>query len=156
MTNERVKLSWKSPLGRRLWWVISGRAAAVIVLIIIGALWKKSTQTSGLSNVIDALIPLIITVVGLTGVYCVARLAWKNYLAQARIQFVFDVLLVTWLVWLTGNANSPYAALYIVIISVASFFVGPRAAMITSIGCVAAFNACAFLPIGSGSVGLVC
>jgi len=150
MTNERVKLSSKSPLARRLWWLISGRAATVIVLIIIGALWKKSTQTSSLSVAIPALIPLIITVVGLTGVYCVARLAWKNYLAQARIQFVFDVLLVTWLVWLTGNANSPYAALYIVIISVASFFVGPRAAMITSIGCVAAFNACALLPLGSG------
>jgi hypothetical protein len=39
----------------------------------------------------------------------------------------FDVLLVTWLVWITGNANSPYAALYIVIISVASLFVGPAA-----------------------------
>ena|SRR5215510_2680122 len=153
MVSERVKISSKSPLGRRLWWLISGRAAAVIVLIIIGALWKKSTQTSGLSSAIDALIPLIITVVALTGVYCVVRLAWKNYLAQARIQFVFDVLLVTWLVWLTGNANSPYAALYIVIISVASFFVGPRAAMITSIGCVAAFNACALLPLGSGSSG---
>src|SRR5262249_36718838 len=111
MANGRVKLSSKSPLARRLWWLISGRAATVIVLIIIGALWKKSTQTSSLSAAIPALIPLIITVVGLTGVYCVARVAWKNYLAQARIQFVVDVLLVTWLVWLTGNANSPYAAL---------------------------------------------
>jgi hypothetical protein len=70
-----------------------------------------------------------------TAIYYVLRFAWTDYLARARIQFGFDVLLVTWLVWITGNANSPYAALYIVIISVASLFVGPRGAMITSIAC---------------------
>ena len=55
------------------------------------------------------------------------------------------MLLVTWLVWITGAVHSPYAALYIVIISVASLFVGPRGAMITSIGSAAAFNACALV-----------
>src|SRR5216684_3232893 len=38
-------------------------------------------------------------------------------------------------------------ALYIVVISVASLFIGPRGAMITSVGSVAAFNACALLAI---------
>ena len=66
---------------------------------------------------------------------------------QARLQFFFDMLLVTWLVWMTGNAASPYAAIYIVIISVASLFLGPRDTMIASIGCAAAFNACALFVI---------
>jgi len=94
--------------------------------------WKWTAQGPGFNNSLHAVTPLILVVVGLTGVYYVARFAWKNYLAQARFQFFFDVLLVTWLVWITGNANSPYAGLYIVIISVASLFVGPRGAMIMS------------------------
>jgi len=90
---------------------------------------------------------MILTVVGLTLAYCSARLLWKNFLIQARFQFLADVLLVTWLVWTTGNVSSPYAALYVVIISIASLFVGPRGTMITSIGSAAAFNTCALLAI---------
>ncbi len=74
-------------------------------------------------------------------------LFWKNFLAQARVQFFFDVLLVTWLVWITGNVTSPYAALYIVIIAISSLFVGPRGAMITSVGSAVAFSACALAAI---------
>lgn len=39
-----------------------------------------------------------------------------------REQFALDALLVTWLVWVTGNLYSPYTALYILIISAASIF----------------------------------
>jgi len=52
---------------------------------------------------------------------------------------------VTWLVWITGGVRSPYTALYIVVISVASWFIGPRSALITSIGSAVAFNACSLL-----------
>src|SRR5262249_20891578 len=83
----------------------------------------------------------------LTAIYCAALLLFKNFLLQARVQFFFDVLLVTWLVSITDNVRSPYAALYIVIISVGSMFVGPRGAMITSIGSAADFNACAIGPL---------
>jgi two-component system sensor histidine kinase PilS (NtrC family) len=153
MANEGAHLSSKLPLGRRLWWLISGRAAVVILLLFVGIVWKWTAQGPGFKNSLHAATPLILVVVGLTGLYYALRFGWKNYLAQARIQFFFDVLLVTWLVWITGNANSPYAGLYIVIISVASLFVGPRGAMITSIGCVAAFNGCALLALSQGSAG---
>src|SRR5262249_32179940 len=44
-------------------------------------------------------------------------------------------------------------ALYIVAISVSSLFIGPRGALITSIGSVAAFNACTLLAVnGIGPV----
>ena len=134
-------------LGARLWWLISGRAAAVIILILVGVVWKSSANGQGLTVALTVVAPIILTVVGLTVVYCAARLLWKNYLAQARVQFLADILLVTWLVWTTGNVSSPYAALYVVIISVASLFVGPRGAMITSIGSAAAFNVCALLAL---------
>ena len=139
--------SLQPPLGQRLWWLIASRAGITILLLLLGRAWKWGAQGP------DTVIPLIISVAALTVVYVLARLFWKNYLVQAQVQFFFDVLLVTWLVWITGNASSPYAAFYIVIISVASLFVGPRGAMITSIGCVAAFNGCALLALARASSG---
>src|SRR6266446_3276785 len=134
-------------LGARLWWLIMGRAAAVILLVLIGLAWKSSALGRGVVTSFSVVTPIILAAAGLTLVYCAAYLLWKNYQAQARLQFLTDVLLVTWLVAATGNVRSPYAALYIVIISVASLFVGPRGAMITSVGSVAAFNACVMVAI---------
>jgi two-component system sensor histidine kinase PilS (NtrC family) len=131
---------YQPALGARLWWLISGRAAVVIVLVLVGAIWKSSASVSVVT-------PIVLAIVGLTLIYCVARLLWKNYLAQARLQFLVDILLVTWLVGATGNVSSPYAALYVVIISIASLFVGPRGAMITSVVSAAAFNTSALLAL---------
>jgi two-component system sensor histidine kinase PilS (NtrC family) len=146
MEGEATRHS-QSPLGTRLWWLIIGRAAALLVLLIIGALFKSSALGRGLFASLSVVTPIILTVAGLTLIYCAARLLWKNYLAQARLQFFADVLLVSWLVWTTGNVGSPYAALYVVIISIASLFVGPRGAIITSVGSAAAFNTCALLAL---------
>jgi len=134
-------------LGARLWWLISGRAAAVIVLLLVGVAWRSSAFGRGVVTSLSAVTPIVLTTAGLTLVYCAARLLWRNYLAQARVQFFADVLLVTWLVWTTGNVSSPYAALYVVIIAIASLFVGPRGAMVTSIGSAAAFNACVLIAL---------
>src|SRR6266851_2471796 len=148
MASETSKrLARSRALGARLWWLISGRAAAVVLLLLITLLWKRSTPGPSLVNSLSIVAPIILTVAGLTLIYGAAHVLWRNFLAQARIQFLVDVFLVTWLVWATGNVHSPYAALYIVVISVASLFIGPRGAMITSVGSVAAFNACALLAI---------
>ncbi|MDX6383596.1 MAG: two-component system, NtrC family, sensor histidine kinase PilS [Blastocatellia bacterium] len=146
MEGEATRQS-QSPLGTRLWWLIFGRGAALLVLLIIGGLFKSSALGRGLFASLSVVTPIILTVAGLTLVYSAARLLWKNYLAQARLQFFADVLLVSWLVWTTGNVGSPYAALYVVIISIASLFVGPRGAIITSVGSAAAFNTCALLAL---------
>jgi two-component system sensor histidine kinase PilS (NtrC family) len=147
MANERPNPSPQTPAGTRLWWLISGRAAAVIVLLLTGVIWKRSALGHGLITSLGNIAPIAPTVAGLTIVYCAARLLWKNFLFQVRLQFLADVLLVSWLVWATGNVRSPYAALYIVVISIASLFVGPRGVVITSIGSAAAFNTCALLAI---------
>jgi len=148
MTSEASKqLAPSTTLGARLWWLISGRAAAVVLLLLISVLWKRSTPGNGLINSLSTIAPIILTVAALTLIYGAAHLLWRDFLAQARLQFFADVFLVTWLVWATGNVHSPYAALYIVVISVASVFIGPRGAMITSVGSAAAFNTCALLAI---------
>src|SRR6476660_5552052 len=145
MAIERAQASTQTPSGRRLWGLIIGRAATAVLLLLSAIAWRSSVQA--FSAIKSNLAPVIITVAGLTIVFSIARVMWENYLAQARLQILFDVLLATWLVWNTGYVNSPYAALYIVIISVASLFLGPRGALITSIGCAAAFNAIALYAI---------
>jgi len=131
--------------GARLWWLIVGRAAVTVLLLLIGAFWARGTFGTIAVKSLEAIKPLLLAIASLTAVYSAVRLLWKNYLFQARLQFFTDVLLVTWLVWITGAVRSPYTALYIVVISVASWFIGPRGALITAIGSAAAFNACALL-----------
>src|SRR5260221_1174588 len=136
------------PLAARLWWLIFGRAGTAIGLLLVGAIWKSSAAGRSTVTSLRFVAQILIAVCGLTIIYCVARLLWRHYLAQARFQFLADVLLVTWVVWTTGNVGSPYAALYVVVIAVASLFLGPRGAMITSVGSAAAFTGCALLALG--------
>src|SRR5882757_10181045 len=89
--------------GARLWWLIIGRGAAVILLVLIGVAWKSSALGRGVVTSLSTVTPIILTAAGLTLVYCAARLLWKNYQAQARLQFLGDILLVTWLVGATGK-----------------------------------------------------
>jgi two-component system sensor histidine kinase PilS (NtrC family) len=49
-------------------------------------------------------------------------------------------LLITWLVWVSGDAQSPFVALYIIYISVASMLLGPKGASFSSVACAAAFT----------------
>jgi two-component system, NtrC family, sensor histidine kinase PilS len=115
------------------------------MILLAGALWVRRTFGPNVADSLQSIKPLVIVVTLLTLLYSSAHLLWKNYLVQARVQFFADVLLVTWLVWITGAVHSPYNALYIVVISIASLFIGPRGALITAIGSAAAFNTCALL-----------
>src|SRR6266849_4542191 len=147
MLNDRAIPSPPSPLGQRLWWLILGRAAAVVLLLLIGVFWQKSALDSSFTTSLSGVAPILLSVALLTILYSAAHLLWKNFRAQAQVQFFLDVLIVTWLVWSTGDIHSPYTALYIVVISVASLFIGPRGAMITSVGSAVAFNACVLIAI---------
>lgn len=149
MANEAIVSSPESPLGRRLWWLIVGRGVTAILIVLSTVVWRSTVQASG--SIRSNVTTMLFTVAGLTLIFTLARVTWKDFIAQARLQILCDLLLVTWLVWNTGNVNSAYAALYIVIISVGSLFVGPRGAMITAIASAAAFNACVLYVISQDS-----
>ncbi len=128
------------PLGQKLWWLILGRLSAALVLLLAGTLWVRgSARQESWSKTL----PLLSVVVGLTIVYSLAHRFSNQFQFEARIQFMVDVLLTTWLVWTTGVIHSPYTALYIVIISASSLFLGPRDVVVTSVGCAVAFTSCA-------------
>ncbi len=141
MPRRDLKTRLEGPLRKKLWWLIVGRLAGAIALLWAVSLWTRGNLRAPGSWRSPSTILLLVAV--LTLVYLLAR-RFSHYLVlQTRVQFLVDILLVTWLVWLTNDAHSPYTALYIVIISLASVFLGPRDAIITSVVCAVAFTTCA-------------
>ena len=135
-----ARIEHSYPLGQKLWWLILGRLSAALVLLLAGTLWVRgSARQESWSKTL----PLLSVVVGLTILYSLAHRFSNQFQFEARIQFTVDVLLTTWLVWTTDVIHSPYTALYIVIISASSLFLGPRDVVVTSVGCAVAFTSCA-------------
>ncbi|HKR01059.1 MAG TPA: ATP-binding protein [Pyrinomonadaceae bacterium] len=124
-------------LGHRLWWLILGRVAAAVLLFVLSTTLFSREQSSS-SERSALLIFIVVIVVSL--IYAVALRMTNRVRLQAGAQLFLDVLIVTWLVWVTGDVSSPFAALYIVVISVASIFMGARAALVASVGCAAVFT----------------
>lgn len=130
----------KHSLSEKLWWLILGRFAASIFLFVARSWLDSSGRQSWLK-----LLPELIFISGLTILYALAHRFSRTLLFQARLQFVVDIVLVTWLLWSTDVIHSPFVALYIVIIAASSLFLGPRDAIVTSVGCAVAFTVSALV-----------
>jgi two-component system sensor histidine kinase PilS (NtrC family) len=130
---------WGRSAGSKLGWMIAGRLATALLLSVVGTLWARTGEASQLIN---KSLGLLTIVACLTILYALIFRLSKNILFQARFQLAVDILLVTWLVWNSSVIQSPYLALYIVIIAVSSLFLGPREAVVTSVACAVAFTAC--------------
>jgi two-component system sensor histidine kinase PilS (NtrC family) len=131
-------------LERRLWWLIGGRLAAISLLLGASAAWTKAPLLQGGAErgPFVGLVAVALIVAGLSVVYAlVLRFSPLSRTIQAGLQFSFDILLVTWLVGRTGDLHSPYAALYLVIISVGSLFLGARGAQVLAVGCAFCYTA---------------
>ncbi|MGI9165217.1 MAG: two-component system sensor histidine kinase NtrB [Pyrinomonadaceae bacterium] len=143
MAAPQERLEKRNPPGQKLWWLILGRLAAALLLLVASTVW---TNRTGQQSWNKALPPLTL-VVCLTVIYSLAHRFSQAWLLQARVQFALDIFLVTWLVWTSDVINSPYTALYIVIIAFASLFLGRRDVIVLSVGCAVAFTGCAFAAI---------
>ena len=131
--------------GSKLGWLIAGRLVTALLLSVFGTIWTRAGEPQ---QAINKSLVLLTLVAGLTIIYAIVFRLSKNILAQARFQLAIDALLVTWLVWSSGAIQSPYIALYIVIIALSSLFLGPRGALITSVVCAVAFTASALAITG--------
>ena len=113
-------------LSQKLWWLILGRVVSVVLLFLGRVLWIRGN--AGLTRP-ETWRPLVI--IGcLSTLYALAHRFSRALLLQARVQFVIDILLVTWLLQTSDVIHSPYVALYIVIIAASSLFLGPRDAIV--------------------------
>lgn len=126
-----------------VWRLIAGRLLVGGLLFGVSVLW-----TSGLAPGVQearrlgSALPFAFVVSGMSAVYALAlRFTRIPLRAQAGAQFALDALLVTWLVWVTGNLYSPYTALYILVISAASIFLGARGALVMAVGCATLYTA---------------
>jgi two-component system sensor histidine kinase PilS (NtrC family) len=123
----------------KLGWLIAGRLATALLLGIFGTIWTTAGEAP---PPLTKSIVLMTMVACLTILYALIFRLSKNILLQARFQLAMDVLLVTWLVWDSSVVQSPYIALYILIIAISSLFLGPREPVVMSVGCAVAFTIC--------------
>src|SRR5947209_7355632 len=139
---------------RWLWRLIAGRVVVAALLLGVSASWAGGPGSNAQeSHRLGGLVPLVGAVLALAASYALAlRFSRLSVSAQAGAQFALDALLVTWLVWATGDVSSPYSALYIVAISVASIFLGARGSLLMSVGCAVCYTA-TMLALATGWVG---
>jgi two-component system sensor histidine kinase PilS (NtrC family) len=141
---ERTSDSGRSAVSK-LGWLIVGRLVTAVMLSVVATLWIRAGEPQ---QSIQKSLLLLTIVACATIIYAVLFRVYKNIRMQARLQLAVDVLLVTWLVWDSDVIQSPYIALYIVIIAISSLFLGQREAVITSVGCAVAFSACSLALTG--------
>lgn len=127
-------------LASKIQWLIFGRLMVVFFLLTAGWIWKSGTLALSAENLPQGLFYVFIVSVCLTIIYFLAFRFFPYQYWQIRIQFAGDLLLITMLVWQTGDISSPYITLYTVLICVASVFLGDRGTLVTSVGCAAVFT----------------
>ncbi|MGH9946883.1 MAG: two-component system sensor histidine kinase NtrB [Pyrinomonadaceae bacterium] len=119
--------------------LIIGRLIVVFLLLITTWVWYSGRLELSFERFPQGLILVFIIAVGFTIVYFFFLRLSKNLTWQIWFQFLIDALLISWLIWHTGDLSSPYITLYIVLISVSSIFLRPFSTLLISFVCVALF-----------------
>lgn len=130
---------------QRILTLIIGRLMVIFLLLVTSWFWNSGTLRLSFENFPQGLFLVFLISVGLTIVYFFLLRLSGNYSWQIRAQFFLDSLLITWLVWRTGDLTSPYITLYIVLISVASFFLNPLSTLLMAVQCTFLFVLLAIL-----------
>jgi two-component system sensor histidine kinase PilS (NtrC family) len=131
--------------------IIFGRLALIFLLLLASWWWTGSYLQQETGAFPTSLFLFFLVAITLTGVYHVVAYFSRNYLLQRRVQFFIDILLITWLVWETGQVSSPYKSLYIVLICLSGFMLGKTESLVIAIGSAVCLIT---LSILSGQVGL--
>lgn len=125
-------------LARRVSVLIFARLALIVLIVMAGWWWIYSDARLSLSTLPTGLVVLLLVSVFLAAVFQLGLRLSRKLTWQIRSQFLLDTLVITWLVWETGDLISPYITLYILLISVAGYFLGRRDAyIVTAASCVA-------------------
>ena len=136
-------------LASRVWILTLCRLALVILIVLAAWWWIYSDARMTLITIPNGMVMLLLITILLTAVYQLWLRVSRKLLWQIRTQFLIDTLLITWLVWETGDLISPYITLYIFLISVAGFFLGKRDAYIVTAVCSVCFTTLSLLSAGS-------
>src|SRR5688500_1547504 len=119
--------------------LIIGRLLVVFLILVASWIWNSGRLRLSFDDFPRGLFFVFLISVGLTIAYFFILRLSRNYAVQVRIQFFFDSLLITWLVWRTGDLTSPYITLYIVLVSIVSAFLTARETILIASFCVLMF-----------------
>lgn len=137
---ESTALSPQEPARlERMQRLIFGRLTLIFLLLLASWWWTGSYLGKVSDKFQTSLFLFFLVSIVLTAVYHLAAYLNRNYLLQRRVQLFIDILLVTWLVWETGDVNSPYVSIYIVLICVSGFTLGRTESLAIAIGCALCF-----------------
>jgi two-component system, NtrC family, sensor histidine kinase PilS len=125
--------------------LIIGRLLIIFLLLVASWVLNSGRLKLSFDDFPRGLFIVFLISVGLTIAYFFILRLNRNYALQVRIQFFLDSLLITWLVWRTGDLTSPYITLYIVLVSIASAFLTARETIFTAFGCVLLFTVLSIL-----------
>ena len=124
---------------QKLQTLIVGRLIIVFLLLVTSWIWYSGSIRFTLDNFPEGPLVVFVISVGLTAVYFLLSRISRSTDWQVRAQFLLDAMLITWLVWKTGDLTSPNITLYTVLIGVSSAFLRPRATFMMAVICVAFF-----------------
>ena len=138
---------------QRLWWLVAGRAAVGLALLLLGLLSARGPLSAALAaNSRGATLAAASLFAFSLACALALRFSRISLRVQAAAQIFCDVAVVTWLVGAGRDLHSPYVALYVVIISVSSLLLGARGALVASVGCAASYTSL-MLARATGLVG---
>jgi two-component system sensor histidine kinase PilS (NtrC family) len=125
---------------RKLQWLLFSRlATAAALLAVVGLTERENTPHS--------FVPELATVAGATVILSVFYLLTLRtripHRTQGYIQFSLDICIVTWLVYRTGDVESPFLALYLIITFAACALLGR-----TGVSLVGALGGVLYVSIG--------
>jgi two-component system, NtrC family, sensor histidine kinase PilS len=144
LTSRSASLETPS-LHTKAYRLVFGRIG-LILLLLLANLWRTTGFIDpARSESSDELVIMFALAAGLTIIYFISIRFAPRTLDQVRIQLAIDLVLITWLVWQTGDIISPYVTLYIVLISVSGFFLAKTETLFLAIGCAASFTALSIL-----------
>ncbi|MEZ5425896.1 MAG: ATP-binding protein [Pyrinomonadaceae bacterium] len=138
--SEETDSSDRSPWVQKIQTLIIGRLLVIFILLVASWIWNGGKLKLSMEDFPRGLFIVFLISVGLTIFYFFLLRLSKNLNWQVRVQFALDALLITWLVWRTGDLTSPFLTLYIVIISVSSIFLKPRETLLFATACVFIFT----------------
>lgn len=142
--NEKENRS-NSGFTQQIQTLIIGRLLVIFLLLVASWVWNSGRLKLSFDNFPQGLFLVFLISVGLTIIYFFVLRLSKNYKWQVRVQFLTDILLITWLIWRTGMATSPYITLFILLISVSSIFLSARGTLMTATICVLIFTGLSIL-----------
>jgi two-component system, NtrC family, sensor histidine kinase PilS len=137
--DENISLA-NSKMSQKAQTLIIGRLLVNFLLLLTTWFWSGGQFSLSVTNLPSGLLSFFIISVGLTIFYFFLLKFNKNVSIQLHVQFLIDALLITWLVWRTGDISSPYITLYTVLICVTSIFLGLRGTLIVTVFSVAFFT----------------